>query len=149
MAFAIPSLPIQEALAPWSAASSATTITASTAAARPSAAAATTAVVTRSGLLAAFTAITVKVLFRFVGALVPAFKGHASAGRRTFRSLFAAAHLGALLLQDGLARQLNAIAVDGQYLHQHLIAFLQLVANIVDAMLGDFADVQAGRRCRE
>ena len=89
MAFAIPSLPVQEVLASWSAASSATTITASTAAARPSAAAATSAVVTRGGVLAPLAAFAVEVLFRFVGALVAAFKGHASAGRRTaFGSTF-------------------------------------------------------------
>ena len=32
--------------------------------------------------------------------------------------------LGALLFQDGLARQLDAVAFDGQDFHQHLIAFL-------------------------
>ena len=52
-----------------------------------------------------------------------------------------AAHFCALLFQDGFARKPNAIAFDRQHFHQHLIAFLQLVANIFNAMLGDFADV--------
>ena len=59
-----------------------------------------------------------------------------------FRRKFAAAHLGALLLENGFARQPDAVAFDGQHLHQHLVAFLQFVADILDAVLGDFADVQ-------
>ncbi len=51
-------------------------------------------------------------------------------------------HLRALLFQNRLARQLDAIAFNRQHLDQHLIAFFQLVANIVDAVLGNFADVQ-------
>ena len=51
-------------------------------------------------------------------------------------------HLRALLFQNRFARQPDAVAFDGQHLHQHLIAFFQFVANILDAMLGDFADVQ-------
>jgi hypothetical protein len=79
---------------------------------------------------------------------VAAFEGDpAAAAGATFSTFafgwrFSAAHLGALLFQDGLARQLDAIAFNGQHLHQDLIAFFQLVANIVDAVLGNFADVQ-------
>ena len=51
-------------------------------------------------------------------------------------------HLGSLLAQDCLARKANAIAFDGEHFDQDLIAFFQLIANIFDAMLGNFADVQ-------
>jgi hypothetical protein len=56
-----------------------------------------------------------------------------SARRRT--------HFGALLPQDGLARQLDAIAFDRQYLYQNLIALVQFVTNVFDAVFGDLADV--------
>ena len=59
-----------------------------------------------------------------------------------FRWKLAATHLGALLFENGLARQPDAIAFDRQHFHQNLIAFLQLVANIFNAMFRDFADVQ-------
>ena len=58
------------------------------------------------------------------------------------RRRFSATHLRALLFQNRFARQPDAIAFDRQHLHQHLVAFFQFVANILDAMLGDFADVQ-------
>src|SRR6516162_6380643 len=80
------------------------------------------------------------VVVRLVGSFVPAFERHARLNRLGHR--LAAAHLGALLFEDGLARQLDAIAFDGQHLHQDLVAFFQFVANIVDAMLSNFADVQ-------
>jgi hypothetical protein len=94
-------------------------------------------------------AIEIRLGAGFVSALVSALEGHGTsrgAFSRAFstavRSGFSTAHFGALFLQDGFARQLNAIAIDGQYLHQHLVAFLQLIANVVDTMLSDFADVQ-------
>src|SRR5271167_4856290 len=49
---------------------------------------------------------------------------------------------GLLVAQDGFAAQANLVALDRQYLHENLIAFLQLVANRPDARLRDFADVQ-------
>src|SRR5579864_1549968 len=58
------------------------------------------------------------------------------------RSGSCSAHFCALLFQNSFAREANAIALDGEYFHQHLIAFFQLVANIFNAMLRDFADVQ-------
>jgi hypothetical protein len=87
----------------------------------------------------------VEVLLGLVGTLVTTFEGHGSAAAFFRSSPFTTArrlHFGALLFQDGFARQLNAIAFDGQHFHQHLVAFLQLVAHIVDAVLGNFADVQ-------
>src|SRR5579884_802452 len=51
-------------------------------------------------------------------------------------------HLGALLAEDGFARKANAIAFDGEHLDQDLVAFFEFVANVLDAMFGDFADVQ-------
>ena len=80
------------------------------------------------------------VVIWLVGGLMSAFERHRNA-IALVRSL-ATAHLGALLLQDRLARQLDAVALDGQHLHQNLIAFLQLIAHIVDTVLCDFADVQ-------
>jgi hypothetical protein len=54
----------------------------------------------------------------------------------------ASAHLGALLLEDGLARQPYAVAFDGKHLYQHLVAFLQLITDVFDAVLRYLADVQ-------
>src|SRR6202022_1191361 len=59
-----------------------------------------------------------------------------------FRWKFAAAHFRALLFEDSFARQSNAIALDGQHFYQHLVAFFQFIANVLDAVLGDFADMQ-------
>src|SRR5215472_127091 len=58
------------------------------------------------------------------------------------RSRSSATHLGSLLFQDSFAGEANAIALDREHLHQHLIAFFQFVADVFDAMFGDFADVQ-------
>src|SRR5580700_5112046 len=91
---------------------------------------------------ASFAAIKVGLVGGFVSAFERNGNRSALATFGTFRRGFSAAHLGALLFQDGLARQLDAIAFDRQYLHQDLVAFLQFIANIVDAMLGNFADVQ-------
>src|SRR6202167_490037 len=49
---------------------------------------------------------------------------------------------GLLVAQDGFAAQADLVSLDGQNLHEDLIAFLQLVANRADARFGDFADVQ-------
>ena len=51
-------------------------------------------------------------------------------------------HFRALLFQNCLAGQLDAVAFDGQNFHQHLVAFFQFIANILDSVFGDFADVQ-------
>jgi hypothetical protein len=53
-----------------------------------------------------------------------------------------ATHLGALLFENRLARQLDAVALDGQNFYQHLIAFFQLIANVFNSVFRDFADVQ-------
>src|SRR5579863_2625018 len=97
-------------------------------------------------------AIEVRFGIRFVGEVAAAFDHHCAgcngsryefAFRRSgHRRGFAAAHFCALLFQNCLARKPDAIALNREHLHQHLIAFLQFVAHIGDAMLGDFADVQ-------
>ena len=53
-----------------------------------------------------------------------------------------APHLRALLFQNRFARKPDAVALDRKHLHQDLIAFFQLVANIFNTMLGNFADMQ-------
>jgi hypothetical protein len=68
--------------------------------------------------------------------------------RRPFRRR-SPAHLGALLFQNRLARQLDAVAFDGQNFHQHLVAFFQFIANIFDSVFGDFADVQQSVQSRQ
>src|ERR1700756_1058273 len=76
------------------------------------------------------------------------FNGHR---RRRGRSSFPAAarrHLGALFLENSLAREPDAIAFDREHLHQYLIALFQFIANILDAVLGDLADVQQAIRSR-
>jgi hypothetical protein len=52
------------------------------------------------------------------------------------------AQLDARFFQHRFAGQLNAIAFDAQHLDQNLVAIVQLVRNFVNAMLGNFADVQ-------
>src|ERR1039458_2031396 len=69
--------------------------------------------------------------------------------RVRFRRRRRPAHLGALLFQNRLPRQFDPIAFDGQNLHQHLVAFFQFIANILDSVLGDFADVQQSVRARQ
>jgi len=44
-------------------------------------------------------------------------------------------------LEQRFAREANLVALDGEHFHQDLIAKFQLVANVADAMLGDFADM--------
>ena len=56
---------------------------------------------------------------------------------------------GFLLAQDGFAAQADFVAFDVDHLHQHLIAFLQLVVDVLDAVLGDLADVQQAVSARE
>src|SRR5712691_10660045 len=43
---------------------------------------------------------------------------------------------------ERLAREANLVALDGENLDEDLVAEFQLIANVADAMLGDFADVQ-------
>jgi hypothetical protein len=52
------------------------------------------------------------------------------------------AHFCSLFAKDGFAGQANAVAFDSQHFYEHLIAFLELVADVFDAVLGDLADVQ-------
>jgi hypothetical protein len=52
------------------------------------------------------------------------------------------AHLRALLFQNRFARKLNAVAINSQHFHEYLIALFQLVANIFNPMLRNFADMQ-------
>src|SRR5664279_1334393 len=111
--------PLTTALLPARATSTATTVTA---------ASSTRATPARSAIAAAITtwrtaAFTIEV--RLVRGFMSAFERHRNrstlAAFRAFRSLrrtFAATHLGPLLFQDGLARQLDAIAFDSQHLHQ-------------------------------
>lgn len=66
----------------------------------------------------------------------------ADVGAATIGRDLATPHFGALFLEDGFTRQTDAVAFNGQNLDQHLVAFFQLVANVFDAMFGDFTDVQ-------
>ena len=127
------------------AASAATAITAAPAAIASAAAASamrpTTAVAAWRTAFAATIMLTVEARLFHIGSLVATFEGYRAASF-AFRRRLGSAHLGALLFQDGLARQLDAVAFDSQHLHQDLVAFFQFVANVVNAVLGDFADVQ-------
>jgi hypothetical protein len=72
--------------------------------------------------------------------ITAAFDGHGSRWRGSrFRT---AAHLGALFLQDGLAGQPDPVTFHRKHLYEYLVAFFQLIADVLDAMLGDFTDVQ-------
>src|SRR5215831_11307016 len=89
--------------------------------------------------------VTVKVRLAFIFEIASTLDGHG----RSWRALallrnrtVAPTHLGALFLQNRFTRQTDAIAFHGQHLYQHLVAFLQLVADIFDPMLGYLADVQ-------
>ncbi len=55
----------------------------------------------------------------------------------------------ARLTQDGLAGEADLVALDSQHLDQHLVAQLQLIANVADALFGDFADVEQAVGARE
>jgi len=61
--------------------------------------------------------------------------------RHRWRS-FSTAHLRALLFQDCLAREADTVTFHRQHLHQDLIAFLQFITDIRDAMLGYLANMQ-------
>src|SRR5690348_8872321 len=90
-----------------------------------------------------FHAIKVRlVLFSGLWILAPALNGHAAGGLFLCRLSCSSAHFGALLLKNRFARQANAVALDGEYLYQHLVAFLQLIANVLNAVLRYLADVQ-------
>src|SRR6266481_6770795 len=43
---------------------------------------------------------------------------------------------------ESFAREADLVALDGENLDEDLVAEFQLIANVADAMLGDFADVQ-------
>src|SRR5215470_15171366 len=60
-----------------------------------------------------------------------------------------AAHLCTLLLQHSLTRKPDAVSFYRQHLHEHLVAFFQFIAYILDAMLSHFADVQQTVRARK
>ena len=82
-----------------------------------------------------------------VGEIPSAFDGQrrrssnfAVARLAALRSRLAATHLRPLLFKDGLARKPNAITLNRKHLHQHLVAFFEFVAHILDAMLSHFAD---------
>src|SRR5580698_535344 len=94
--------------------------------------------------------LSVPVEVRFVVRKIPAaFDGQSGSPNRfavtllaALNSRLASAHFRALLLKNRLPRKPDAIALNRKHFHQHLIAFLQFIANILNAMLGDFADVQ-------
>src|SRR5229473_5149785 len=52
-------------------------------------------------------------------------------------------------LDEGFARKADFVALDRENLYQDLVAELQLVADVADAMFGDFADVQEAIGARE
>jgi len=43
---------------------------------------------------------------------------------------------------QGFAGEANLVALDGENLDEDLVAELEFIANVANAMLGDFADVQ-------
>src|SRR6266446_9780006 len=43
---------------------------------------------------------------------------------------------------ERFAREADLVALDGENFHENLVAELEFVANVADAMLGDFADVE-------
>ncbi len=65
------------------------------------------------------------------------------AGRRPRLGLgdFFLLELVALLLQDGFAAELDFVALKRQDLDQDLVAFVELIADLLDAALRDFGDV--------
>src|ERR1017187_7573006 len=64
-------------------------------------------------------------------------------------SLLRHLQLFALFLEHGFAAQLDFVAFERQHLHQDLVAFFQLVANVAYAVLRDLADMQQAVRPRE
>src|SRR4029077_16162822 len=48
----------------------------------------------------------------------------------------------ALLFQDGLAAELDLVALQAQHLHQDLVAFLQLITPLLDAVFRDLGNMQ-------
>ena len=147
-------------------ASTVTTTTTASASATPTAATTTTgtptaattvstipSIATVSAVSGVWSAFAIKVrLIWLVGKIAAAFDHQRAtldglALRRHRRGFCAATtalrrHLRPLLFQDGLAGQSDAVALHGENLHQYLVTFLQFVANIRDAMLGHFADMQ-------
>src|SRR5438034_1026887 len=84
--------------------------------------------------------ITIEIGFGFVRKVAAAFDSDGCSC--SFGCRFASAHFCPLLFEDGFARQPNAVAFDGQYFHQYLIALFQFIADVLDTVLSDFADVQ-------
>jgi len=96
--------------------------------------------------------ITIEVGF-VVGEISAAFDGQrgrtgdfAVGPRAPVSSRFAATHLCPLFFENGLARKPNAIALNRKHFHQHLVAFLEFIADVRDAMLSHFADVEQAIR---
>ncbi|MFZ0992177.1 MAG: hypothetical protein WAN29_09760, partial [Candidatus Sulfotelmatobacter sp.] len=97
-------------------------------------------------------AVEVWLAFSFVRKIAAAFNHHRARRRRnrsklalspsryrhTFRNR-AAAHLRTLLFQNRFTRQPDAVAFDRQHLHQNLVAFFQLIADVANTMLRHFA----------
>ena len=90
--------------------------------------------------------IAIEVRLRLVAKLSATFDGQGRSQPR-FAAIVAAgfgssSHLRALLLQDCLAREANAVTLNGQDLHQHLVTFLKFIPHITYPVFGDLADVQ-------
>src|SRR5512146_1029411 len=141
--FSSASRPAATTTAAWTTTSTATTATVSTSSAAITSAITATArpgsaiAIAASGILA----VAVKVGFVAFRELFPAFDGHDAAFADRLATTFGR-HFRALLFQNGLTRETNPVAFHGQDFHEDLIAFLQFVADVLDAVLGDFADVQ-------
>src|SRR5207244_4507394 len=84
--------------------------------------------------------VTIKIGFGLVRKVAAALDGDGCSC--SFGCRFTSAHFCPLLFEDGFARQPNAVAFDGQYFHQYLIALFQFIADVLDTVLGHFADVQ-------
>src|SRR5207302_6104811 len=77
--------------------------------------------------------VTIEIGFGFVRKIAAAFNSDGCS--RSFGCHFATTHFCALLFEDGFAREPYAVAFDGQHFHQHLIAFFQFIADILDPVL--------------
>jgi hypothetical protein len=139
----------------WAAATTGATTSTATGAARTtsttitaSASAVATTVRTRTAITGATFAVAVEVrlIARGLGEFLAALDGKdfALGDFPTFGS-----HLRALLFQDRFARETDAVAFDGKHFYKDLIAFFQFVADVLDAVLGNFADVQQAIGARD
>src|SRR5690349_12780877 len=124
-----------------SAAASSTTTSAAAAIASPSPATIKAGRAFSGRSTAGFVTVEVGLVRFFLGEFSPSLQGQCGSPGALRRSL-AAPHLRPLFLQNCLAGEPDAVALDREYLHQNLVAFLEFIANIFYAVLGNLADMQ-------